>query len=167
MDSGLILFILGLTVITITVYYSWLLGISPTPSSPAAKKALLELLPSSIEGKVYELGAGWGGLLKELRDRYPNVVGFELSPLPWLVCKLRGLPCVRKDFFQQDLKEAKLIICYLYPGAMKRLQHKFETELQPGTIIISNTFQIPGWQPQEVRELNDLYKSKIYLYRKS
>ena len=55
-------------------------------------------------------------------------------------------------------------VCYLYPGAMRQLKEKFIKELKPGTMIISNTFAIPGWIPQQVWEVNDLYKTKIYRY---
>jgi hypothetical protein len=54
----------------------------------------------------------------------------------------------------------------LYPEAMKRLRYKFEEELKPGALVISNTFAVPGWQSMSVIELEDLYRSKIYKYIK-
>jgi len=155
-----------LIILVITVFYSWKLGISPMPSTSQAKKAIYSLLPLEVNGTVYELGAGWGDILKELTTRYPNVVGYELSPLPWAVASLRTKKCLREDFFKADLKDAGLIVCYLYPGAMRKLKEKFEKELKPGTWVISNTFQIPGWEPKQIITLRDLYHTPVYLYEK-
>ncbi|MCI0605361.1 hypothetical protein L0156_20445 [bacterium] len=38
-------------------------------------------------------------------------------------------------------------------------------ELQPETLIISNTFSIPGWEPVDVRPAQDLFHSPVYLYK--
>ena len=34
----------------------------PLPTSPSVRKTLLAMLPSQVDGPVYELGSGWGGL---------------------------------------------------------------------------------------------------------
>ena len=149
-------------------------GISPMPTSFKAKSALLALLPSDLQGKIYELGSGWGTLMLPLARHYPRnmIIGFETSPLPygfsliWLkIIPLKNVKIMRQDFFSADLKEASLVVCYLYPGAMKKLKDKFQKELKPGTFVISNTFSITGWKVERLIEVGDLYHSKIYLYK--
>lgn len=149
-------------------------GISPMPSTSKASSALFSLLPSEFKGKIYELGSGWGTLVIPLAKKYPDcqIIGFETSPVPFwfskLWLKIRGTPnavLVRKDFFSVNLNEASLVVCYLYPGAMEVLKGKFETELKPGALVASNTFAIRGWIPEKVIELDDLYHTKIYLYK--
>ena len=49
---------------------------------------------------------------------------------------------------------------------MKRLKEKLEAELKPGTLVISNTFAIPGWAYEKMLEVDDLYRTKIYLYKR-
>lgn len=151
-------------------------GIGPMPSSPKAKKMLLRSLPEEVEGTIYELGCGWGTLLFPIARRYPQnqVVGFENSPVPFGFCCLRkmlfplsNLTIRPRNFFSASLKEASLVVCYLYPGAMRLLKSKFEKELAPGTWIITNTFAMPGWRPLYTYEIQDLYHSKIYVYRTS
>ncbi|ADI39096.1 putative uncharacterized protein [Waddlia chondrophila 2032/99] len=164
----LLIFILSLVVV-------WTMknGISPMPSSSKATNAIVFLLPE-IEGTVYELGSGWGHLLFPLCERYPNnpVIGIESSPIPYLFSKILSLflkkpnlILLRKNFFNHSLADASLIVCYLYPGAMEKLRDKFQKELHPGTTVISNTFAIPGWIPMKTYVLDDLYRTKIYLYR--
>jgi hypothetical protein len=55
--------------------------------------------------------------------------------------------------------------CYLYPGGMQKLKPKLERELSPGTLVISNTFSIPGWVPAEVFHGEDFFHSPVYVYK--
>lgn len=144
-------------------------GISPMPSSAKALKKMEEMLPN-IDGPIYELGSGWGNVVKVLSCRYPRqqIIGYETSFFPYWIsrvyCNANNVVFRRKNFFDADLSQASLIVCYLYPEAMRQLKDKFNKELKPGTQIISNTFAIPGWIPKQVYEVNDLYKTKIYWY---
>lgn len=170
----IVLGILGLIALILIVIYSLWLGITPMPTSPKVKKELLALLPDKIEGTIYELGSGWGTLARPLAIMYQenNVLAYELSPIPFLLSQLlnlvfpkRNLRIERVDFFEKKLDTAGLVVCYLYPGAMAKLKNKFEAELKPGTWVISNTFAVPGWKSVVTVEVNDLYRSKVYLYR--
>jgi hypothetical protein len=141
------------------------------PSSKKAKEAILQLLPQSIEGGViYELGSGWGGLAFLLAKKYPKakIIAFELSPLPFLVSRLRqvaqrrgNLIIHRKSFYNRNLSDAEAIVCYLFPGAMKKLA----SELPTHCVVISNTFALPGWQSDSPHFLDDLASTPIYTYQ--
>jgi len=152
------------------VLWSLRMGIAPMPTTQKAKRALLSLLPPECEGVVYELGSGWGNLAWALAKRYPKaqIRAYEMSPIPYFFAKLcfsaPNLHYFRRDFRDISLKNADLIVCYLYPGAMQQLKVKFEQELKPGTFIASNTFAIPGWKPEKAVKLDDLYRTPIYLY---
>jgi len=171
MTFPIITLVFVLLLVGSVVYYTLGYGIGPTPTASMVRVRLLQTLPNTLPGPViYELGAGWGTLLFPLARRYPKyaVKGIEVSPVPWLWLKLRLLMrplsnvCVsRRDFFQVDLSDAGLVVCYLYPGAMQRLSDKLKTELKPGTYIITHTFRLPQWTPMAVVEVEDLY-----LYRR-
>lgn len=144
------------------------------PTSSKAKKFLISALPKDAPGPIYELGSGWGSLAFPLAKRYPkiSVTCYETSLFPYLFSKLRhyfdplpNLKFIRQDFFQIPLPKESLVICYLYPGAMRRLKIKFEEELSPKALIVSNTFAIPGWRPISTIKVPDLYATNIYLYR--
>jgi len=144
------------------------------PSSSKVKKALESALPDEVQGKIYELGCGWGALAFRLAARYPEseVHAYEVSPIPWLftdimrrIYRVPNMTLFWKDFFHDSLSDAGLVICYLYPGAMERLKKKLQNELSTGTVIISNTFAIPGWEPDRVIKVPDFYRTKIYVYK--
>ncbi len=160
------------------VWYSMLLGISPMPSTKKARSAMLKLSMLPMIGKgtgpIFELGSGWGNLLIPLARQHPQrqIVGYELSFLPWLTTivlkRLLGLHNItlhRKNFLQADLTQASVIICYLYPGAMEKIESKLKKESGNLEYLISNNFSLPSYKPAQVIYLTDLYKSPVYLYQ--
>lgn len=171
------------TLITITILISlsivWstlISGISPMPSSKKARHAMLQLIEATgtETGPIFELGSGWGNLLIPLAKKYPHrqIVGFELSVVPWfmtvLLKNLFGLTNVqiyRKNFLQADLTSASVIVCYLYPEGMQKLAKKIGDQSGQTGYLVSNNFALPAHQPIKTLQLNDLYKSPVYLYQ--
>ena len=176
MDVGLFeLVILGtallaaVSIVMGTIRY----GISPMPSSRKAQQAMLSLMPEQTQGVIYELGSGWGQLACKVAAQCPQaqVVGVEASLVPWLTSKLLGLAWRAKNarfrlgnFEKQNLRDGGLVLCYLYPGAMTQLAERFGNELRPGTVIITNTFRLPGWTPETTIELEDMHRTPVYRY---
>lgn len=154
--------------------YSFRYSITPTPTSQKVLIDLFNMLPEMIKGEIAELGSGWGTVLLPLARHFPRcqVTGFEISPFPYLVSKIIAtvlgvshLIILRQDFFQISLSRFSLVVCYLYPGAMKKLKIKFENELNPDSYVLSHTFAIPDWKPLNMIRSDDLYKTPIYLYQ--
>src|SRR5688572_7699583 len=89
-------------------------GVGPVPSTQREITAAIELLRDAgidPQAKIYELGCGWASLALGLSRAFPeaSIVGFELSPLPYLVAKLRTLGhrrivIKRRDFRRESLK---------------------------------------------------------------
>jgi hypothetical protein len=157
------------------VFYSLRCGISPMPSSAKAVRAICSLLTKyRPKGTVVELGSGWGTLATFIAAEFPGctVTGMELSPVPFvfscMVSRILQLPncrIVRKNFFEASLEDTEVIVCYLCTPLMSRLRLKFERECAAGTLIISNTFAVTGWEPVETVTLDDMFGTKIYLYQ--
>jgi hypothetical protein len=158
------------------VIYSFLLGITPMPSSKKAKKMILQLFPKNIkEGVIYELGSGWGGLALLLAKHYPHakVIAFELSPIPYFYSRIvqfllrrTNLTFQRKNFYGHTFSDAAAVVCYLYPGAMKRLGPKLKNELPGKSTILSNTFALAGWEGGSLFFTDDWSATRIYRYER-
>jgi Methyltransferase small domain len=156
------------------VLWSFRNDISPMPTGIRTKPILLQAIPREIRpGKIYELGSGWGTLALPLARQYPDfeVIAYETSTIPFLVSLLRAkfarlpnLTILKKNFYNEPLADASLVVCYLCMGAMEKLKEKFTRELQDNTWIISNTFAIAEWKPETVYQIRDLYHTKIYVY---
>ena len=148
-------------------------GISPMPSSRQAIHQVVQFVVPPRAGPIYELGAAWGSLAIPLAKAFPDrsIIAYELSTIPWLVFRLRvrlsgvnNIDVIRRDFFRDDLGKAAAVVCYLYPGSMTRLSTKLQAELIPGTVVVSNTFALPGWVPNQIVQLQDMYRTKIYRF---
>jgi trans-aconitate methyltransferase len=155
------------------VVYALRVGITPTPSSRAAREKILSLLPEDARGTVLELGCGWGGLAVALARRFPEarIRAYELSPVPWLVSWLRArlgrhgnLEVRRRDFLREPLGDADAAVAYLYVGGMAKLGPKLARELRPGTPVVSHVFAIPGWEAEKEVGLEDVWRSRVRLY---
>lgn len=153
------------------IVYALRLGIGPNPTSRRVSQTLLEAIPADAR-VVVDLGSGWGSLGRFVAKALPTskVSGYELSPFPWFVSKLRhigkkNLSFHRQNFYKVDLADKEVVLCYLFPRAMEKLGPKLKKELKPGAIVISHTFAIPGWEPTKKWLADDLYTTPVYLYQ--
>ena len=170
--EGLFLFLVVCAGFSI-VFYTLRTGISPMPSSRRARDSVLGLIAPESEGEILEMGSGWGTLAIPLAKRCPQatVLAYELSPLPWLYSNLlkrlyglKNLEFHRKDFQKIELKDASVVVTYLFPAGMEKLRRKFEKELPKNALVISHTFRVAGWRPTKEITLPDIYHTKVYLY---
>ncbi len=137
-------------------------------SSPRAAEALAANLPENA--RLLDLGCGLGGPLARLNRLRPDsrLEGVEAAPLNWLIARLRLLGRARVrlgNLWDTDLSGHDVVYAYLSPAPMPRLWEKARAEMQPGSLFISNTFGVPGVEPDEVVELNDLSHARLLIWR--
>lgn len=188
---------LGLIALALVAVLSILIGslragISPMPSSRKAHQAVLSMLEMSESVKdlhhgrrltLIDCGSGWGHLVFQLARRYPEaqVIGYELSFIPWLVSRLlarfllmNNLTIYRENFSGTNLpvplSQGDILFTYLYPKGMTRLSELLTSEelskpSDRSQQLISICFALPGFEPDEQQTLNDLYQTRIYRYR--
>jgi 16S rRNA A1518/A1519 N6-dimethyltransferase RsmA/KsgA/DIM1 with predicted DNA glycosylase/AP lyase activity len=149
-------------------------GISPSPSSGRASRAIVAAAENSGTGPIVDLGSGWGTLVAALARNYPNrqVAGYELSFVPWLFSSIRksfsgldNLTLYRKDFLNADLSDVAVLTSYLFPGGMAALKDKLERDNITEVLIVSSTFALPSSNPVKVIRVKDFYGTTVYLYR--
>lgn len=169
------LLLLAAILITISLIYSTIkLGISPMPSSNKAYSAMVEFVDLTGTKAIIDLGSGWGNFVIRVAKQNPHrqVIGYEMSYLPWLtsillkkVLRLKNLTLYRQNFYNINLPDASVLVCYLYPEAMEKIKNKLLLEQPNINFIISNNFALPSWQAYKIKSINDFYKSPIYLYK--
>lgn len=172
--ADIVVLVLAMAAIASVGVHTLLTGVPPTPTSPRVRRLLLDMVPADLTGTVLDMGSGFGGLARGLARHCPdaNVVGYERSPLPWLVSRLwqllRPLPnlrLIRGDFRDAPLESASLVACYLIGPIMADLAPDLAARLAPGATAICNTFALPGWRAIDCRIAGDLYRSPVFLYR--
>jgi 16S rRNA A1518/A1519 N6-dimethyltransferase RsmA/KsgA/DIM1 with predicted DNA glycosylase/AP lyase activity len=143
------------------------------PSSKKAYKAMLVLADETGTGPIVDFGSGWGNFVIPMAKRKPQrqVIGYELSLLPWLsatllkkIWRLKNLTLYRQNFHQVHLPAAAVIVCYLYPQAMHKIKYELLPKQPDVNFLISNNFALPSCQPEKIIRLDDFYKSPVYLY---
>lgn len=64
-----------------------------------------------------------------------------------------------KDLWKVDLRKVDVVAVYGLGPIMKDLGIKMQQELQPGSVILSNVFSIPGW-----RTSSSLSRDGMHIY---
>lgn len=167
MELAASVLIVGLQVCLIAGIIAFLVRIVPwamtghmdSPFVPTRGRVLAEVARALECGEgdiVYELGSGDGRFLLTCARLSPKsrYVGIERNPVLYALAlvrkRLAGNPSnvtfQRKDFFDVGLRDATKIYLYLLPGALDRLQQKFERELR-GVRVVSCAFRFSGKNP--------------------
>lgn len=141
-------------------------------SSRKAWSALADMLPGKQGFAMLDLGCGLGGMLAYLSAKRPDgrFHGMEIAPLPFALARLRkmagrGTYQVRwGDFWTRSLAAYDIVYAYLSPVPMERLWVKACSEMAAGSRFVSNTFAVPGIQPEAIVELDDFHCSRLYVY---
>ena len=141
-------------------------------SSDAAARAVADLLPRDRGFTFLDLGCGLGGVLAHLARARPcgRYHGVEMAPVPFALCWLRALLIGRNcrvtwdDFRNLDLGRYEVIYAYLSPAAMPGLWEKASREMRPGSLLVSNSFAVPGVEPAFARA-TDGGASRLLVWR--
>ena len=147
-----------LTIIFIILSFPILKAMFGAPFVPTPRKTLARMfkVANVKSGQIlYDLGCGDGRFIRVAARQYKaKAIGIELNPLLYLYTKIRswGEPnetILCKDFTKVDLNNADIIICYLIPQTMLKIEKKLKNELKKGTKIISHGFKFKNWEPIE------------------
>ncbi|MCX7172099.1 MAG: methyltransferase domain-containing protein [Proteobacteria bacterium] len=140
-------------------------------SNATTAAALVQLLPSG-PCRVVDLGCGQGGLLLRLARARGDCqfVGIEHAPLPWLWARLTSLgqanlQIIYGDFWQQHLASFDIVYAFLSPHPMPRLMAKARAEMRSGTLLVSNSFALPGTAAERVVAVADRRATQLHCYR--
>ena len=181
----LLLMIFPLPLLSIA-YWTIRAGISPMPSSQAARAGVLTLLEAPMD-RIVDLGSGWGGLARCLAKTYPSlpVLAFELSFWPYWYSRcvqrlrpLANLQLMRGSFYTLELAPNDRLIAYLYPGAMQTLAIFLDSKAQAisnnfesnnaelrNIELISISFRLPGTPIMRTYPLKQWFTGDVTLYR--
>jgi hypothetical protein len=143
-------------------------------SSRKVWQELETLLPDHGQFNFIDIGSGLGGVLVHLAGTHPEgrYEGVESAPLPFLASRLRiflgGIKNCRVhwgSFWAIDLGDYDVVFAYLSPVPMPDLWQKVHREMHPGSLFVSNTFEVPGQMPERVITVEDMHRSTLYIWR--
>ena len=128
----------------------------PTPAEVV--KGMLELAKVTKDDLVIDLGCGDGGIVvAAARDFGARSTGVDIDPQRIReaqdnVAKNKvgdRAKIVQGDLFEYDIKDATVITLYLLPRLNEKLKPRLWKELKVGTRIVSNSFDMGDWKPDQ------------------
>ena len=169
----LILLFTLLCLLSMIVYRSVEIGISPTPSSLTAVKTISKITQKSDNLTIIELGSGFGFLALYLghHNKSKKIIAYEISYIPYLISlflqkilQVKNISFRNENFLELPFQENITYVCYLFPQAMKDLDIKILEENIELSLLVSSTFALSGLKAKNICYLKDLYKTPIYTY---
>ena len=126
----------------------------PTPQALVDK--MLDMAKVTPQDYVIDLGSGDGRTVITAAKRGATAKGIEYNPemvaLSQRNAATEGVTAKatfeKADLFESDFSKATVITMFLLPDINLRLRPKI-LDLKPGTRIVSNTFTMDDWQPDE------------------
>ncbi len=132
----------------------------PTPQVLVDK--MLDMARVTPKDYVMDLGSGDGRIVISAAKLGARAIGIEYNPYMVEFSRRKAAEegvsdratFVEADLFNTDFSRATVITMFLLQEINDRLRPKI-LDLKPGTRIVSNTFDMGEWEPDEVITLHD------------
>jgi SAM-dependent methyltransferase len=126
----------------------------PTPQ--ALVDRMLDMARVTKDDYVIDLGSGDGRTVITAAKRGVKAKGIEYNPDMVALSKRNAekegvadkVEFVRGDIFESNFSDATVITLFLLPSLNVRLRPTL-LDMKPGTRVVSNTFDMGDWQPDE------------------
>ena len=130
-------------------------SVSGAPWVPARKydlEVILDDVKLQKNEKYLELGCGDGRLVRAAARRGAHAVGYELNPVLWFIAWLRSIGHKNEtiklgNFWKVDLRTADVVMAFLVPRTMPRLERKADAQMKKSARLVSYIFPMPNKKP--------------------
>lgn len=130
------------------------------PTALALANRMLEMAKVTPKDHVIDLGSGDGRLVITAAQRGATAHGIEYNPdlveLSKRNAQAEGVSnratFEKADIFESDFSKATVITLFLLPELNMRLRPTL-LDMKPGTRIVSNSFDMGDWEPDETQRV--------------
>jgi len=149
----------------------------PTPAVVAAK--MLDMAKVGRSDLVYDLGCGDGRIVILAAQKYgARGVGVDIDPQRIEEAEVaartagveKSVNFKVQDAMSVDLRRATVVTLYLLPESNALLRPLLESQLKPGSRVVSHNYPVPGWEDKRVDSamIKDPASEEhsIFLYRR-
>jgi SAM-dependent methyltransferase len=129
----------------------------PYVSTPhAIVDEMVRLADVKASDVAYDLGCGDGRLvIAAVKKTGCRGVGIDIDPERIKESRANARAAgvqdrvrfVEQNFFASDIREATVMLIYLFPDVNIRLRAKFLSEMKPGSRLVSHAFDMGDWKP--------------------
>jgi precorrin-6B methylase 2 len=134
------------------------------PTPPDVVTAMLKVARVGKDDVVYDLGSGDGRIvIAAVKDfGAARGTGIDINPVriseandnarqAGVTDRVRFL---NQDLFETNLSEATVVTLYLLPSLNLKLRPKLMAELKPGSRVVSHSFDMGDWKPEQTLDVN-------------
>jgi precorrin-6B methylase 2 len=142
------------------------------PTPPEVVAAMLKVAKVGKGDIVYDLGSGDGRIpIAAVKDYgAARATGIDIDPqrIKEATANLKAsgitgdrVRFLNQDLFTTDISDATVVTLYLLPSLNLKLIPKFMKELKPGTRIVSHSFDMGDWVPEQTVDVDG---RKVYFW---
>ena len=133
------------------------------PTPPEVVEAMLKVANVKQGDVLYDLGSGDGRIPIMAAQKYGvRAVGIDInrerikeaSENAHKAGVTDRVKFLNEDLFEADISEATVVTLYLLDSLNEKLRPKLLRELKPGTRIVSHSFRMGEWQPEQTIDVN-------------
>lgn len=132
------------------------------PTHSELVNAMLNMAKLTRDDRLVDLGSGDGRTVIAAASRGVDSLGIEYDANLVAFSKKRAERAgvadkarfVRGDIFKTDFSRATVVTMFLLPELNMRLRPTL-LDLKPGTRVVSNSFDMNGWQPDQTVEVDN------------
>ncbi|MBX9758395.1 MAG: class I SAM-dependent methyltransferase [Beijerinckiaceae bacterium] len=129
------------------------------PSPQALVDRMLDMAKVTTADFLMDLGSGDGRTVITAAKRGISALGIEYNPDMVALSKFNAekegvtdkAQFMKADLFETDFSKATVITMFLLPDINRRLRPKI-LDMKAGTRVVSNTFDMGDWQPDQTQE---------------
>ena len=134
------------------------LNVPFVPSDEVIVESMLDLAQVTRHDVLFDLGSGDGRIVvSAAMSQETRGVGIDMDPLRLEEAREFAasmsmdhlVEFIEEDFFNADISAATVVTMYLLQSINLLLRPKLLTELKPGTRIVSNSFDMGEWEPDD------------------
>lgn len=140
------------------------------PTPPEVVDAMLKVAKVGKNDIVYDLGCGDGRIvIAAARDFGARGIGIDIDPQRIQEATENATQAgvtdrvkfLNADLFEANISDASVVTLYLLPSLNLKLRPKLMKELKPGTRIVSHSFDMGDWEPEQTLDVNG---RKVYYW---
>lgn len=165
----------GFSVPAQEIYWQHLKGYDvpyvPTPTEVVDEMLrLVDIKPGDI---LYDLGCGDGRIVVTAAKKFGiKAVGIDIDPVRISESNQNAAEArvtdkvrfIEGNLFEADFRDATVVTMYLLTSVNLRLRPKLLAELRPGTRLVSHSFDMGEWEPDETSVVKTSYDDERHVY---
>lgn len=142
------------------------------PTSQALIDRMLEMARLTANDRLVDLGSGDGRLVITAAKRGAISRGIEFNPDLVTISKraaqaegvAQQATFEQADIFESDFSDASVVTLFLLPSLNLRLRPTL-LDMKPGTRVVSNSFAMEAWEPDESVEVKENCTNYCHAYK--